>query len=256
MKITPVGPVRTTKVARVRRASEAGAPKVTETHSPNSKASVGDDVSIMGIPEAEFTPKVRDAIMKLIADVGNLREELKAAREDLSAARQEIAAKEKLANEDPLLPLPNRRAFVEELSRTMAHVERYGNASSVVYIDVNDLKEINDTFGHGAGDKALKHVADILLANIRESDRVGRLGGDEFCLILDEADTDSAREKAYDLAKAITDKPFEYDKKMVTVQVAVGVYTFNGVEDVNYALSAADKDMYIHKKQLKDENNK
>ena len=138
----------------------------------------------------------------------------------------------------------------------MAHVERYGNASSVVYIDVNDLKEINDTHGHGAGDQALKHVADILLSNVRESDRVGRLGGDEFCLILDEADTHSAREKAYELAKAIIDKPFEYGEKKVSVQVAVGVYTFNGTEDVNHALAAADKDMYEHKQQLKDENNK
>ena len=256
MKITPVRPVRTTKVARVRRASEPSAPQVAETYSSNSKASIGDDVSIMGIPEAEFTPKVRDAIMKLIADVATIREELASTKQELATTNQELASVAKLADRDPLLPLQNRRAFVEELSRTMAHVERYGNASSVVYIDVNDLKEINDTFGHGAGDQALKHVADILLANVRESDRVGRLGGDEFCLILDEADTHSAREKAYELAKAITDKPFEYDKKMVTVQVAVGVYTFNGTEDVNHALSAADKDMYVHKKQLKNENNK
>ena len=249
MKITPVGPVRTTRVARVRRAGEPNASQAAESYSPSSKKSIGDDVSIMGIPEAELTPKVRDALMALMAEVAAMRRELE-------STKQELASVAKLADGDPLLPIQNRRAFVRELTRTMAHVERYGNASSVVYIDVNDLKEINDTHGHGAGDQALKHVADILLSNVRESDRVGRLGGDEFCLILDEADTHSAREKAYELAKAIIDKPFEYGEKKVSVQVAVGVYTFNGTEDVNHALAAADKDMYEHKQQLKDENNK
>ena len=60
----------------------------------------------------------------------------------------------------------------------MALAERYGTPSSVVYIDVNDFKEINDTYGHSAGDEALKHVAELLLSSVRESDVVGRLGGD------------------------------------------------------------------------------
>ena len=240
MKITPIGPVGTTRVSRIRRSSTTSAGQAADAYSATPPRSVGDDVSIMGIPEAELTPKVRDALMSLMAEVAAMRRELQATKEELATVA-------KLADRDSLLPIQNRRAFVRELTRAMAHVERYGNPSSVVYIDVNDLKEINDTYGHGTGDEALRHVADILLSNVRESDRVGRLGGDEFCLILDEADTVIAREKAEELATAIIAQPFNYQGNEITVQVAVGVYTFNGVEDVSHALAAADRDMYAHK---------
>ena len=112
----------------------------------------------------------------------------------------------------------------------MARVERYGKPSSIVYIDVNDLKEINDNFGHVAGDEALKHVAKVLVDNVREIDQIGRLGGDEFCVILDEADTKSAKDKADELARAITDSPFIFDNQNLIVNVAVGVYTITGSE--------------------------
>ena len=249
MKITPIRPVGTTKVARVKKTDRNLAGKASGAYKASSPHATKDAVAIMGIPEAELTPKVRDALMSLMAEVAEMRKEL-------AATRQELASIASLADRDSLLPIQNRRAFVRELTRTMSHVERYGKASSVVYIDVNDLKEINDNFGHGAGDDALKHVANILLNNVRESDRVGRLGGDEFCVILDEADTKSAREKAEGLAKSITDKPFSYEGNLVTVKVAVGVYTFNGTEDVSQALAAADKDMYANKQQIKENEGK
>ena len=245
MKINPVGPIGTSKVSRVRRTSSSSESKVTDAYSTSKLDPIDDQVSIMGIPEAELTPKVREAIMALMAEVAAMRREL-------DANKRELANLAKLADRDSLLPVQNRRAFVRELTRSMARVERYGKPSSIVYIDVNDLKEINDNFGHVAGDEALKHVAQVLINNVREVDQIGRLGGDEFCVILDEADTKSAKEKADELAKAIIDSKFIFNKKMLTVQVAVGVYTFNGTEDVSQALAEADKDMYANKRQIKE----
>jgi len=248
MKITPVGPVGTTRVSRVRRSKNASAGQVADAYAATSLPPVEDPVSVMGIPENELTPKVRDALMTLMAEV-------EAMRRELDTTRERLASLERLADRDPLIPVANRRAFVRELTRMMAHVERYGNASSVVYIDVNDFKLINDTYGHAAGDEALRHVANILLTNVRESDLVGRLGGDEFGLILDEADTKAAREKAYDLAKVIEGQSFNHGGENISVHVAVGVYTFNGSEDVSHALAAADRDMYVNKQQMKDDEN-
>ena len=85
MKITPVGPVRTTRVARVRRAGEPNASQAAESYSPSSKKSIGDDVSIMGIPEAELTPKVRDALMALMAEVAAMRRELESTKQELAS---------------------------------------------------------------------------------------------------------------------------------------------------------------------------
>ncbi len=244
MKINPIGPVGTSKVTRVRRTSSSSSSKVADAYSTSKKDPVDDQVSIMGIPEAELTPKVREAIMSLMAEVAAMRKEL-------DATKNELANLAKLADRDSLLPVQNRRAFVRELTRSMARVERYGKPSSIVYIDVNDLKEINDNFGHVAGDEALKHVAKVLVDNVREIDQIGRLGGDEFCVILDEADTKSAKEKADELARAITDSPFIFYNQNLIVNVAVGVYTITGSEDVSQALAEADKDMYENKRQIK-----
>ncbi|MBM3505098.1 MAG: GGDEF domain-containing protein [Alphaproteobacteria bacterium] len=198
----------------------------------------------MGIPEAEVTPKVRDALMGLMREVEQMRRELQAARERL-------ASLERLADRDPLVPIANRRAFVRELSRQMSHVERYGSFASVVYIDVNDFKEINDSFGHSAGDEALRYIASILIQNVRESDIVGRLGGDEFGIILDQTDNTVARQKADTLADHIFNTPLLHQGRSVVLRVAVGVHTFSGAEDIGHALAAADRDMYANKKLLK-----
>lgn len=248
MKITPTGPVGTTAVRRVSRTAKAdrtSSVQAAEAYGAAAPArEVEDNVSVMGIPHAEITPKVRDALMTLMAEVEQMRRELQIARERL-------ATLERLADRDPLIPIANRRAFVRELTRTMSLAERYGTPSSVVYIDVNDFKEINDTFGHSAGDQALKHVATTLLSSVRESDVVGRIGGDEFGVILDRTDQAMAREKADQLAQEIMQAPMEHNGRAVPIHVAVGVYTFTGSEDVGHALAAADRDMYAQKKKMK-----
>ena len=124
----PTKGVTSTEGVRVARAGSAGGAAASASARP-----INDSVSIMGIPEAELTPKVRDALMSLMAEV-------EAMRRDLREARDRLENLERLADRDPLIPVANRRAFVRELTRTMSHSERYGHASSVVYIDLNDFK--------------------------------------------------------------------------------------------------------------------
>ena len=158
-----------------------------------SAAPAQDTASIAGIPSAELTPRVRAAIDALMAEVASLRT-------DVRRAQQRVAFLEQLADEDTLLPIYNRRALVRELSRLVSYAERYGTPSSVLFFDVNKLKHINDTSGHAAGDTALKHIADVLVQNVREFDVVGRLGGDEFGVILAHSDGAMAAEKARTLS--------------------------------------------------------
>lgn len=203
--------------------------------------SFSDTSEILGIPESELTPKVRAAIMSLMAEVARLREEL-------TRNRGRIDHLEKLADQDSLLPIYNRRAFVRELTRAISMTERYGQPSSIVYFDVNGMKRINDRLGHGAGDVALLRVADRLLANVRESDVVGRLGGDEFGVILFNADAATAHSKAASLAAAVSDEPIVYDTETLRLAVTYGTYTFNGKEDPVQAIAAADEAMYARKR--------
>ena len=93
--------------------------------------------SVLGIPEGEFTPRVRDAIMGLMGEVDTLRRELTQTR----ARLEEV---EKTADQDGMLPLLNRRAFVRELTRYIAFTGRYNTPASLIYFDLNHLKKIND----------------------------------------------------------------------------------------------------------------
>jgi diguanylate cyclase (GGDEF)-like protein len=192
-----------------------------------------DAIAALGIPEAELTPRVREVLAGLTSEIGHLRTRL----ESLEA----------VADQDSLLPILNRRAFVREMSRIMSFGERYHLTTSLVYFDLNDLKAINDTDGHAAGDAALRHVAAVLATNVRKSDVLGRLGGDEFGVILPKADAALADKKARMLAKLLTTQPFLWQGRVRTLAIAYGIYTFAKGDDPEKAVAAADKAMYAAK---------
>lgn len=239
MKVTDSRPIRDTVV--IRSGTPTGGPSVVMPTPTGILRPIVDIATISGIPDTELTPKVRVAIDMLMAEVSRLRE-------DLQRAQQRVGYLEKLADEDSLVPVANRRAFVRELGRSVALAERYGTAASVLYYDVNGMKAINDHHGHAAGDAALKHVGEILTNNVRESDVVGRLGGGEFGVILLQTDTQKAAEKADTLATAIATNPFQWQGNILDLSVAYGAHTATGKENAGEALELADKAMYAHKR--------
>lgn len=204
-------------------------------------AALGDNVTVLGLPETELTPKVRTAFSQLLHEVDGLRGEL-------DQARKRIDYLERLADQDALLPVINRRAFVRHLSRVMSYVARYGTPHSVLFFDVNDMKSINDTLGHAAGDATLTHVAKSLVDEVRESDLVARLGGDEFGVLLAQADQAVAEEKAAMLAESVHRTPLVWEGRRIPVSVAYGSHTLTADDDPRSALSSADRKMYAHKR--------
>ena len=203
-----------------------------------------DQTAILGIPEAEFTPRVRDAIMGLMAEVDRLRQ-------DLDRTKKRLDEVESLADRDSLTPLLNRRAFVREMSRVQAMTERYNDPASLIYIDLDGLKEVNDRLGHAAGDALILHFAKTLLAHVRESDIVGRLGGDEFGIILSRATEPAALKKAEQLAAVLQQSPAEHEGQRIPLSFAFGAYGFKQGQSPHDAIAAADKAMYAHKKAKK-----
>jgi len=225
--------------AAIRSAAKKDAPAPSAA-APAASAS-NDVVDVAGIPEAELTANVRRAFAALMAEVDQLRRQL----ED---AKTRINYLEKLVDEDPLMPVVNRRAFVRELSRMMAYAQRYGAPSSIVYFDVNGLKRINDQHGHAAGDAVLVGVAQALAENVRATDVVGRLGGDELGVLLVQTDQTHAWNKAGELAGLIAGRTIEFQGKALKVTVAYGVYTFAQGDNAGTIIDAADRAMYEAKK--------
>jgi diguanylate cyclase (GGDEF)-like protein len=229
----PVGPNTRVGASSAVRSAAGGAPVRTA-------APIQDRTTVLGIPEEEFTPKVRAAIEALLKEVESLRSEL-----EQNKAR--IGHLEKLADEDSLAPVSNRRAFVRDLSRMLSFSQRYNSQISVFYFDINDMKQVNDTYGHSAGDAAITHVAAALTGAVRESDVVGRLGGDEFGVILANADEAAARKKAEQLAQAISNNPIDHMGHKISIEITYGVYTLTADDDASTMLEQDDRAMYARK---------
>jgi diguanylate cyclase (GGDEF)-like protein len=237
MKVERNSPSRPTRsvaqAAYARRIEAAGGVDSVDTVLPAA--------SVLGIPESEFTPKVRDAIMGLMSEVENLRREL-------SQTRARLEDVEKSADQDGMLPLLNRRAFVRELTRYIAFTGRYNTPASLIYFDLNHLKKTNDTLGHAAGDAVLTHFAEVLLTHVRDSDCVGRLGGDEFGVLLSHANHEQAQKKADVLARALEASPTNWGGHSIPISFAYGAFELKAGDNPDSAMARADQAMYAQKK--------
>lgn len=210
----------------------------------SSPLKVRDVTSIMGIPEAEFTPKVREAILTLMQEVADLRKSL----DEMS---KRFAAEKQLADQDPLLPVYNRRAFVRELTKAQASIERYHGQASLVYIDLNDFKQINDNYGHQAGDHVLYEFSARLVASVRGTDIVGRLGGDEFGLILTHTDQEASSVLMGRLSQKLENDPIMWDEQPLDVRMSYGIAVLSPGIDVEETMATADNQMYLEKRKSK-----
>ncbi|MDE2230261.1 MAG: GGDEF domain-containing protein [Alphaproteobacteria bacterium] len=166
----------------------------------------------------------------------------------LARAQDRVAELEKQADEDPLMPIANRRAFLRELARMVAFAARYDIGGSVIYLDLDNLKTINDTHGHAAGDAALLQVARLLTETVRASDVVGRLGGDELGVLLVQADREAAERKAAEFARRIEAEPLHWQGRRVPLTIAFGVHAFASGENAEEVIAAADRAMYRNKR--------
>ncbi len=147
---------------------------------------------------------------------------------------------------DVLTGLKNRRALVESLEQSISRAKRNKTKLSVLFLDLNRFKPINDTYGHDAGDCVLKETARRLKKATREHDLLARLGGDEFIIVLD---GNVQLKKTIARIKTILNMPFQLDKAMVEVGVSVGHAIFP--DDSHYAgelIKLADKNMYKDKR--------
>jgi diguanylate cyclase (GGDEF)-like protein len=174
-------------------------------------------------------------------------------KRDLARAERQITELEARVDIDPLLDILNRRGFERELARSLAYVKRYQTVATLMFIDLDGFKPINDRYGHAAGDALLKAVAEALTQNVRASDVVARLGGDEFGLLMWHVDEPRAVARAAELESMIGqvrtvygqagDEPVE-----LSVGASAGIATLGPDADAAGVIAAADKAMYARKK--------
>lgn len=189
------------------------------------------------------------------AAIEALSEEVLALREDSAALKTALADAELLADNDALLPIFNRRAFEREVRREIALSGRFQTPLSLIFIDLDNFKLVNDIYGHAAGDSVLLKVADILQDRTRETDIVGRLGGDEFGVVLAHATYDDTQRKAAQLAAAIdaleVRDEANPDTQAVRIGASCGVVEWRTGQTAAALIAQADQAMFVDKSRRK-----
>jgi diguanylate cyclase (GGDEF)-like protein len=181
------------------------------------------------------------------AELDALRTEVERLAAELVDMRAHASLLESLAQEDPLTGLLNRRGFFRDLARAVAYRGRYGTPVGLLLADLDAFKPINDQYGHEVGDKALIHLATLLRNNVRASDSVGRLGGDEFGVILWQVDEATAWQKAASLEAMIASSPLTDGNLRLTLGSSIGATVLEPKDTAEDALARADHAMYARK---------
>lgn len=165
----------------------------------------------------------------------------------LAANRQldlALARESETARTDGLTGLPNARALSEELNRELARSRRSGTPLSLLYVDLDDFKEVNDRYGHAAGDDLLRRVGMALGAIVREGDVAARIGGDEFVVLLVNLPLDAAKEIAARIITRVTSEAKTYPRARVGASVGVAHFARSFPPGAGEMLSRADGLMY------------
>jgi diguanylate cyclase (GGDEF)-like protein len=152
-----------------------------------------------------------------------------------------------LAEEDALTGTFNRRAFMSALERSCALAQMTQRPLSILVMDVDHFKSINDQYGHNAGDEALKKISTILTACLRRDDVLGRIGGEEFAIFLPDTDHPAALGIAERIRTAICASPLSFDGMSMACSVSIGVSVLNASASLDEALRKGDQAMYLAK---------
>ncbi|MFQ3619608.1 MAG: GGDEF domain-containing protein [Spirochaetales bacterium] len=176
--------------------------------------------------------------------------ELKETQNRLAEAHAQLALKnkalEKLSITDPLTGLYNRLKIDELLEVTLYAAKRYGEVFSVIMLDIDHFKQVNDQFGHLVGDQVLKQMAEIFRNQIRKTDHLGRWGGEEFLIISEHTDLEAAKVLAAKLQRAVESYPFPNVGKITLSQ---GISSFRPQDDRISIIHRADNALYVAKEK-------
>ena len=203
-------------------------------------------IDVLGLDLSRLDLRARAAIEAL-------SEEILALRADGERLRDALREAALLADHDALCPVYNRRAFEREVRREIAVAARFARPMSLVFLDLDDFKHVNDTFGHAAGDDVLVRISLLLQKATREIDIVGRLGGDEFGIIMLQADLAASQQKADQIATEVDNFVVSDGETPCGIKIGVscGVAEWRPGEPAEKLIARADQDMYVQKSRRK-----
>ena len=192
-------------------------------------------------PNAEPGPSYRRLLESAIKDAVD-------AQGALEKVGRELVRLRELSVTDDVTGALNRRGFRCALDRSLERARRHGEVGMLLLVDLDSFKQVNDTFGHTAGDLVPSSVATLLIKQCRKRDAGARLGGDEFAILLANTDVDNGTSKARSLGHALNSLVVPWQGKGIQVTASIGVESYNAQTDADQVMHKADIKMYRSKR--------
>lgn len=198
----------------------------------------------LGLEAGKIAQKDWSTIQKMLAYAVE-------AEQRLSEQQARIHYLETLSVTDELTGLLNRRGFNQAVERTLAAAKRHQEKGLLAYLDLDNFKQINDQLGHDAGDDVLIHVAEILTRNVRRTDYIARIGGDEFAVLFVRAQQLPTRAHAQNVRRALNRATVTYQNQEVPIRASMGIQAYGPDTKAVDLLRRADQAMYLEKQRRK-----
>lgn len=216
---------------------------------PSSSAIVTKLTQLVRITEQASPARASEgasAILEIARMAHSLVEEIS---NHLRAQERRIGELENLATTDALTRVLNRRGFEDALTHELSVAKRHGVGGVLIFVDLDEFKPVNDTYGHAAGDEVLLTVATLLRGHIRDTDYIGRLGGDEFAILLPRSNKRNGVRRAEDLDVKLNNAYAAWDNNQIPIKASCGVHMYAAKAEVKELLEAADAAMYKIKQE-------
>ncbi len=216
------------------------------------------DAISLGVDKFILKPVEEESYLNELSDLAQtikLEKQLKLEEEKRIRAQEKLEEANKrlsrLARTDPLTGLSNRRDIYDKLDYEIKRFERNDKSFSIAIGDIDGFKDINDNFGHDAGDFVLFSIAHHMRSILRKQDMVGRWGGEEFIFIFPETNAEGAAIVAEKVRQAVAEKIMTYKENKITITITIGVATFNEMQPITDCIKKADTALYEGKKKGK-----
>lgn len=216
--------------------------QASELDQLKSEVSSRLDQIVSAMDQHQSTEKTREE--SLSEQLNQLVERVKNMEAESAEAEQKIEEQRQLALRDVLTQLPNREGYQQRLEQEFGRWQRYQRPLSMVVCDIDHFKQINDNYGHLAGDKVLRIIAKTLSKRLRKTDYIARYGGEEFVILLPETTEKQGFEVVDGVREAIASCPFHFKEKPVSITMSFGVTEFKGEDKPDQVFERADKALY------------
>ena len=190
----------------------------------------------------------QDSAQRSHREINALKDQVEAANVEIGRLQHELDQASEMVRHDSLTGALNRKGMDDALAREISRARRRGTPLCIGLLDVDNFKQLNDTYGHHAGDDALRHLAAVIRENVRPQDSVARYGGEEFVIVLPDTDSEDALVALTRLQRALTKRYFLAGNSKLLITFSAGVTRIAEEETAKAAIERADRAMYLAKR--------